>query len=161
MKRVTAMVLLAGVCLAVWCGACAYGASPAPFVSRALSAHQEADAQLARGDLDAARANLVALVETQAPAGMAPADVRVIRQDALYRLVELEIQAEQAQAAVAYADQGLALGGDDLFVANLHVGRGRALEQLGRDADAAAAYHRALGINERLLDEALESGEAN
>lgn len=161
MKCVGVSICLVAWALALGLSACSYGASPSPFLSRALSAHQQADAQLQRGDLDAARQNLVALVTAEAPAGIAPADVRVVRQDAYYRLVELELSAGRAAAAVAFAEQGLALGGDDdLFVANLHLGRGRALERQGRDADAAVAYHRALTINERLLDEALGSGEA-
>lgn len=163
MRRSPAFGLLVAWLLSLGAAGCAVGANPSPFVGRVLATHQEADALLARGDLDAARANLVALVSAEPPAGMAPADVRVIRQDALYRLVEVELSADRAPSAMAFADQGLALGGgDDLFVANLYVGRGQALERLGRDAEAAQAYHRALAINERLLDEALggEGGEA-
>lgn len=161
MRRVAFMIVLAGWALLPGLSGCGYGASPSPFLSRALDAHRLADAQVERGDLDAARQNLVALLAAEPPAGIAPADVRVVRQDAYFRLVELELSAGRAVAAVAFAEQGLALGGsDDLFVANLHLGHGRALERQGRDADAAAAYHRALAINERLLEEALSGGEA-
>lgn len=145
--------LLLGLVLAA---GCSRRGEAGPWLARALAAHQRADAQLDRGRLDAARQSLQAMVEQPPPAGLAAADARVVRQDAFYRLAQIELLADRPRAALDWCRQGLALGdAGDLFAANLHLDRGRALERLGRDRDAAAAYHRALLINEKLLAAAL------
>lgn len=81
---------------------------------------------------------------------------RPYRQDAYYRLAR---RTQDATEQLRLADAGLALGGEDLFVANLLAIKGRALEALGRDDEAPAVYHRALLINEELLNNLLDEME--
>lgn len=120
---------------------------------------QRADRAIAEGDLEAAREALDALVDP-APGSVSPEDRRVVAQDACYRRARLELSANAPEAAVAWADRGLALGTyDDVFTANLLVARGQARERLGRATDAAADYHEALLVNESLLDRVLEGTE--
>ncbi|HOX44028.1 MAG TPA: hypothetical protein PK668_10550 [Myxococcota bacterium] len=157
MSRTAALV--AGLLLAASLPGCGQ-AGAGRWVAAAEAALQRADAALGRGDLDGARAAMLEIVRAPAPDGVAPADARAIRQDAGYLLAGLELEAGRPAEALAAAEQGLALGraeegGADVFEANLHIVRGRALEALGRPGDAAAAYHRALLIQERLLAEAL------
>jgi hypothetical protein len=133
------------------------------WVAAAEAALQRADAALAGGDLDGARRAMLEIMRSPVPDGVAPGDARALRQDAGYLLAELELQAGQPAAALAAAEQGLALGnaeegGADVFEANLHIVRGRALEALGQPGEAATAYHRALLIQERLLAEAAGTG---
>lgn len=99
---------------------------------------------------------LVRMAEaTFVPAGERTA-ARPYRQDAYYQLARTsEDPAEQLELA----NDGLSLGGDDLFVANLLAVKGRALEALGRVDEAPAVYHRALLINEQLLNELLNEIE--
>ena len=120
--------------------------------------HAEADALLEHGDRVAARRALESIVAS-APAqdpSLPPDAQRVLLQDTHYRLARLALDAEQPREAVRIAGEGLALGADDVYVANLLVARGAALESL-RESDAALTdYGRALAINERLLRETLE-----
>jgi hypothetical protein len=147
------IVLVALVALASGCGD---GDEVARWVGQVREASVEADRAIAEGDVEAARAALVGLVEAETPRGVAPDDRRVVVADAAYRLAELALSERDAEAALRWADRGLAQGRPpDLFTANLLVARGRALEALGRDVDAAAEYHAALLINEVLLQEAL------
>jgi len=145
MKRLLFLALLAG---------CSH-AAPQSWVERARDAHARADAALARGDLDGGRTALRELVDVPPPGAIALDDRRVVLQDALYRLAEIENSDRRPQAALAWADRGLALGGRDLFYANLLVARGHAREQLGEDTWALTDYHDALVINDEILEKAL------
>jgi tetratricopeptide (TPR) repeat protein len=160
MKGIGMMKLRQAICmlgLLALVGSCSHRAQPSPWLSEALASHRKADAELDRGDLDAARQSLVGLVDRASSGGLSPVDERVIRQDALFRLAELELAGGSPDAALIWGERGLALGdGGDLITANLYLSSGRALERLGRDPEAAASYQRALAINERLLDSALD-----
>ena len=132
------------------------------WVADAERRHALADQQLQAGDLPGARASLRAIVDTRAP-GEIPAGVRrTVLQDTYFRLAELDLKGNDPRAALATADRGLAIGSaadlDDLFVANLLVVRGAAHEALDDGAGAAADYHAALVINDRLLAETLRGG---
>ena len=100
-------------------------------------------------------------VLAQALAAPVPREVkaehrRVVHQDLSFRLALAELGERRFAEALAAADSGLALGRPaDLFVANLWVARGEALEGLGRRAEAASAYFDALEINRELLRHAL------
>ena len=126
------------------------------WLEQARAAHQQADSALLRGDLDAGRAALREFVDAPAPGRIALEDRRVLLQDALYRLADLELRDRHPQAALAWADRGLALGGRDLFYANLLVARGHAREDLGEEVWAATDYHDALVINDELLQQVLK-----
>ncbi len=144
------------VVLAALDAGCSRRAEPSPWLGQALASHRQADDHLRRGDLDGARASLVELVESDAHGGLAASDARAVLQDALFRLSEVEMADGRPGAALAWIERGLGLGDEgDLFAANLYVNQGRALQRLGRDAEAARAYHRALVINDGLLAAAL------
>lgn len=159
-----ARVVGAWLVVLVFVAGCGNGdADAAAWISHASSASRTADEALARGDADAARAALQAIVSAEVPSSVADRDRRVLRADAFYRLAEIELSGGSPTEALGLADRGLAEGrAEDLFTANLLVARGRALEAVGRDADAAEEYHAALLINEALLREALgRRGEVN
>jgi tetratricopeptide (TPR) repeat protein len=158
-------LLALALALALALGCSARNADPPSEWARSVAEkHAEADARLARGERAAAQRELESIL-TSAPQRepSLPSDaVRILLQDTHYRLARLALDEEQPDEAVRIASAGLALGGDlalrddDLYVANLLVARGVALESLG-DLDAALAdYARALAINERLLRETLE-----
>jgi tetratricopeptide (TPR) repeat protein len=154
MKRSWASVL---VCASLALLACGRDASE--FVSRAEAAHRKADLFLAAGDANGAREALKAVAESDPPSGAHSADARVVRQDLYYRLAELELSQNRAEAAAAWASSGLGLGeARDVFTANLHIARGRALERTNDARGASEDYHRALLISEALLDESLGQG---
>jgi hypothetical protein len=142
------------VALLVACGA--ESEPTEQWVSRAESAHQEADRRLGSGDLSGAR-DVLDRALAASPPHDAPADtVRIVRQDLLFRLATTALSSGDANQAVQHADRGLALGRNrDVFTANLLIARGRAREALGQDIAAARDYHSALEINEALLDLAL------
>ena len=126
------------------------------WVSRAESAHQEADRLLGRGDLGGARGVLERALAASPPDDAPAEAVRIVRQDLLFRLATTVLSSGNATQAVQHADRGLALGRSrDVFTANLLIARGRARETLGQDIAAARDYHSALEINEALLDQAL------
>ena len=126
------------------------------FVRRSIEAHRLADAAIEKGDVAEARARLETLWQEQAAGALAEEDRRVILQDVAYRLADLESAAGEHEQALGRCDAGLALGQhDDLFTANLWIERGRALEDLGRDAEAVKSYAQAMRINEQLLEGAL------
>lgn len=115
-----------------------------------------ADAALARGAHDEAAAALARIVERPVPSSVAAEDARIVRQDASERWARLSLERGDPQAALERLDQGLALGErGDVFTANLLTLRARVLEAQGRDGEAAADYHRALLIEETLLERAL------
>jgi len=132
------------------------------WVAEAERRHALADQQLQVGNPAAAREALRGIIAERAPADLPAGDRRAVLQDTYFRLAELDLQGHDPRAALASADQGLALGrADDLFVANLLVVRGAAHEALDQGAAAAEDYHEALVINDRLLAEALhESRDA-
>ena len=135
---------------------CLASREDADFVRRSIEAHRLADAAIEKGEVAEARAHLEAIWQEQAAGSLAEADRRVILQDVAYRLADLESAAGEHGQALLRCDAGLALGQhDDLFTANLLVERGRALEDLGRDAEAVKSYAQAMHINEQLLDGAL------
>jgi len=120
-------------------------------------AHREADRRLDAGDAAGARARLLALVDAQKAHAGENAERRLALQDTYFRLARLAIGAHEPRQAIAYADAGLAYGtAPHLFVANLLVARGAALEAAGDARAAAADYQRALVINETLLGQATE-----
>ena len=128
------------------------------WLDRIASAHAHADEALAAGQPDRARTFLNAGLAREVPAEIAGEHARALRQDLWYRLSAIGLALEPSQA-LREADQGLALGRhDDLFSANLLVARGRALQALGRDTEAASSYHEALQIDERLLNAVLGAG---
>jgi hypothetical protein len=130
----------------------------APWLDRMKSTHATADRLLAENDIDQARDVLTASWNAEAPAGIAVADGRAIRQDVAYRLAELELAAEHTDAVMMWADRGLALGHDEtVMTANLLMLRGRLFERLGQPTKAVADLHDALLINEKLLARTLEN----
>jgi hypothetical protein len=153
-------VIIAALAAAISAGGCATGdASAAAWVQRAAAASQAADRARARGDLEAARADLVLLVAAPAAPGVSADDRRAVLMDAYYRLAEIETGVGQPAAARAWVERGLALGDrQDLFTANLLLAQGHALEAAGEGPKAAASYHRALLIDEALLGAALGEG---
>ena len=141
-----------GLLVALLVSGCAAQVEPDEWISAAAEAHERADKGLSAAEWDFARFSLIRVVESRAPAGLAAEDERAVRQDTLFRLSEIELLQGRAEGALEWANQGLDLGdGNDLFAANLHISRGRALERLGQELEAAQAYHRALKINEQLL----------
>lgn len=132
----------------------------AAWIARAAEANETADRARAAGDLERARDALRAAAEPRPPDGVDTRDARIVRQDLYFRLAELELEAGSPQASLRFADAGLALGrDDDVFTANLHIARGRALEALGREVDATVDYHEALKIDDVLLRRTLEPGD--
>lgn len=129
----------------------------AAWLTQAQDAHREADEAILDNDLETAESILrEALVEP--PETVHERDARVIRQDLYYRLATVLADRADNNAALEAADRGLALGeAEDLFTANLLVVKGRALEALGRDVDAAGIYFQALEINEALLRQTLRT----
>lgn len=115
-----------------------------------------AERAIERGELAQAARHLEAIAEREVPRGVAEEDARVVRQDAYERWARVEITRGDLDAAQARVDRGLALGEhEDVFTANLLTTRGRIAEARGRDREAARDYHRALRIEETLLDRAL------
>lgn len=132
---------------------------PSEWARSVAEKHAAADALLARGERAAARSELESILESapEREASLPPDAVRILLQDTSYRLARLAVEDQEPSEAVRIASDGLALGSDDLYVANLLVARGAALEALRDDDAALADYGRALAINERLLRETLEA----
>lgn len=149
--------LLAVVALVMLC-ACSDGRDAAAWIAAQAQANAAADEALERDDLKRAKAALQAAL-TPAPDGVAAADARALKADMLYRLATLALQDYEPAEAKRLADEGLALGDDaDVFTANLLVVRGRANQSLGDARAAGDDYHRALIINEALLEEHFQNG---
>lgn len=149
-----ALLVLALVLLGAIVAGCDDGAGR--WVERAAADSAAAEQALDRGDAEAARRHLRALVNRAVPSDVAERDARVVRQDAYDRLARLALAAGDVAQARRQVEAGLALGeGDDVFTANLLTTRGRVHEAAGRDLEAARDYHRALEINDTLLDRAL------
>jgi hypothetical protein len=129
----------------------------APWVEHARGLSVKADQAIERGDRAGARTSLTDLVATLPEGGIGEGDRRVVLQDAMYRLANLELGEKSPRTALEWADRGLALGCErDLFCANLHIARGGAEEALGDRAAATRDLHEALVINDDLLGRALE-----
>jgi hypothetical protein len=139
------------------------GRAPAPdrgdrWAAEIADRSREADRRLDDGDAAGARAALLALVGEAPPPAVPGAsdDRRLALQDTYFRLARLALGDRDGRQALAYADAGLALGSaPHLFVANLLVARGAAHEALGEARAAAEDYHRALAMNEALLQEVM------
>jgi len=142
---------------AVALGGCSRQPPAERWTAMTARAHREADRRLDAGDASGARARLLALVDAQKAHAGESAERRLALQDTYFRLARLAIGAHEPRQAIAYADAGLAYGtAPHLFVANLLVARGAALEAAGDARAAAADYQRALAINETLLGQATE-----
>jgi hypothetical protein len=127
-----------------------------PWAASAATAHHQADRLLDAGDAAGARAALRSFVVAGAGAGATSERHRRALQDTYFRLSRLALAAHDAQQALADADAGLAYGeAPHLFVANLLVARGAAREAEGDGRGAAEDYHRALLMNEALLEKEL------
>ena len=129
------------------------------WVAEVRAAQERSDQALAAGQLAEADEILTPISDGRMIGEADAEQARAVRQDAFYQRARIAVRQEDGAAAERLADLGLALGGDDMFTANLHVVRGQANEMLGRAVEAAADYHRALLINERLLDEVLAAEE--
>lgn len=151
-----AIVAAAVAAVLAACAGCAGRADSGRWVHQAIEKNRLADRALAERDTATAVALLRDLARRQAPAAVSARDGRVVRQDACFRLALLQLEAGQPAQALRWADYGLELGsGQDLFTANLLIARGHANQALGNDKPAARAYHRALRINEELMNQAL------
>lgn len=133
---------------------CARSKSQPEALELARSAHQAADQALERGQRDVAKEELQhaisRLSETRGEQAV------WVRQDLFGRLAQLELDAGDSGSALQLAEQALALGQTpSVPLATLHVLRGRAFEARGDKKSAALAYHQALLINQRLMDQAL------
>jgi hypothetical protein len=147
-------VLAAALCLVG--GACARAPRTDAWAVGAAAAHRRADRLLAAGDPAGARAALRALVDDASPEGRAFEAHRLALQDTYFRLARLSLDANDPRQALADADAGLAYGAaPHVFVANLFVARGAAREATGDPRGAAEDYHRALIMNEELLERTL------
>jgi hypothetical protein len=150
-------IVAAAILGALALGGCSRRAPTERWTTMAARAHREADRRLDAGDTAGARARLLALVDAQKAHAGDSAERRLALQDTYFRLARLALDDHEPRQAVAYADAGLAYGtAPHLFVANLLVARGAALETSGDPRAAAADYHRALLINETLLGQATE-----
>jgi hypothetical protein len=146
------------VALALACAALLPACTPEPegYVAASAEDSAAADRAIESGDDDGAIDLLRTIAEREVPSSVAEEDARVIRQDAYDRWARVRMQGGELEEARRAVDRGLALGErDDLFTANLLTTRGRIHEARGRDREAARDYHRALVIEEALLDRAL------
>lgn len=126
------------------------------WVEHAAAESAAAESARERGEVDEAITRLTSIVDSEVPNGVAEEDARVVRQDAYDRLARLVLERGDPARALNLVDRGLGLGErDDVFTASLLTTRGRIREAAGRDHEAARDYHRALEINEALLDRAL------
>lgn len=133
-----------------------FGACSAPnerWLQSVEAAQRAADAALVAGELSEARAHLSLIAEGDGVEDADAVGVRALRQDAFYQLARLAFAQEDGEVALRCANAGLALGeGGDLYEANLWIARGQAHELLGDPERAAEDYHRALVLNDALLD---------
>jgi hypothetical protein len=116
-------------------------------VDRASSPEQLVDAEQ----------RLTTLSTVASSSGISPSDSRLARQDIFCRLAEVALRLGQAEAALEWTRQGLALDGPPTpFLAQLSLLEGEAHHGLGDELAAARSYMKALRVNEALLDESLE-----
>jgi len=140
---------------ALGCSQAPHGGDPR-WIADAERQHEIADERLAAKDFVGARISLLPIVGREAPHDV-PADARRgVLQDTYFRMAKIDLDVGDPRVALADAERGLALGrAEDLFVANLLVVRGAAHEALNDGEAAAADYHAALMINDRLLAQTL------
>ncbi len=170
--RARARGRVVAVCLAVWAVGC-HRAEPssesgsedsavsvpvtagtAGWLGPVRAAHQLADAadspaarQLAIEAIDAALAGI--------DVGAGPA-VRWVEQDLLARSAQLWLDSEQPSRALAACASGLELSEEvSVPAATLWMVQGKAHEQLGDKARAVESYHRALVMNQELMNRSL------
>ncbi len=125
--------------------------------SEVLAEHATVDRLLESGDAKGARACLVDMALRLEQRRPADAGLLAARKDTYYRLARLDLEAQDLPQALRHCDTGLQLGAtDDVFTANLYVLRGTIRQELGQKLDAAEDFHRALLINEKLLNQALQ-----
>jgi len=157
--RPAGLLLTAALAAVLAAGACEVPGGGA-WLDAAAEAHRRADEAVARGDRVAALAALATFVDAPRPPSLAGHDRRIVVQDAYFRLAVLALEDGDPAASRAWADRGLLAGhAADVFTANLLVARGKALEASGDAAQAAMDYLAAQRIGERLLEQALGSGE--
>jgi len=148
--------LVVGLAMLVAVGSACCARQSAGWADQAARLSQEADRAIAEADPDRAIRSLQALLALPRPAEVTERDHRVVLQDGLWRLSEIELGRGHPDQARAYAERGLALGEThDLFHANLLAARGQAWEALGEDRRAAQDLQAAQRLNEALLQEAL------
>lgn len=110
----------------------------------------------AASDPKDAEGELAGAFDLEPPSGLAAADRAALRRDAASRIAESRFAAHDYAGALSWATRGVEVAGPaDVFLADLHGIRGRALEALGRDREAAAAFEAALDVNEQLLEHVL------
>lgn len=142
---------LAGAAPAADCP-CAVAERELAAASAAAAAHRRADL-LAAKDPRAAAAALAGALELDFPAGAAS---RALRADLHARRSELLLLAGEAREALAAARAGLAEDRSEppsAFGAQLRLREGAALEALGEDEAALAAYGKVIEIAKALLAE--------
>ena len=153
--RANPVVVLLVLVLAA-CGGHAEGGEARAWLTRVEAAHHAATTLLLSGDADAAQRALVAAVDLTPPGRVSARDARVLRQDLLYRLTELDLLRNRPHEAEIWADRGLALGeASDIFTANLLIARGRARQVQDHATAASRDYHAALIVSEALLEASL------
>jgi predicted negative regulator of RcsB-dependent stress response len=153
MKRPASVTL---ILFAMFAASCSATRGSEDWVTQAESANHVADEKIGQGDFDGARNVLRSATESAVPKATNADDARVVRQDLYYRLAELELSQNRTDEALRWATTGLELGhGTDVFTANLHIVRGKALEHRADASGASRDYHDALLITEALLDKSL------
>jgi hypothetical protein len=149
--------LVVAVVVAFGGAACSRAPQRDPWAAEAAVEHQRADVLIEAGDTAGARLALRTVVESGAAAGAATEGERFAMQDTYFRLARLAMDAREPKEALADAQAGLAYGeAPHLFVANLLVARAAAREATGDPRGAAEDYHRALLMNETLLERTLQ-----
>ncbi len=129
------------------------------WIASALAAHREVDRLASQNDIAGAIATLERALSRETPRDADTNEVRIVRQDLLYRLSDLELHSGRVADALQAASRGLELGrGRDVFTTNLLIARGRALESSQDPVAASRDYHDALLLTESLLNDHL--GEA-
>lgn len=135
------------------------GCSDNAWIGEVRAAQQNAEQAAAQNNYREAIQRLRPVADGELSQAARADDARAIRQDAFYQLARWSMANDDAAGALVFADAGLALGGGDVFRANLWVARGQAHEALGQATQAASDYHEALLINETLLDTVLGAEE--
>jgi predicted negative regulator of RcsB-dependent stress response len=164
MNLSTHMLRMLAVVTTVTAFACAPESGVPPearaWIESAKGANEAADRALESGDRARARAVLEEMLRSAPPRSVRPEDRRIVLQDARYRLASIDLDDARPESALEHSEAGLALGrAQDVFTANLHVTRGRALEATGREVEAAEAYFEALEINDALLRQMLDRSD--
>ncbi|MCC6811523.1 MAG: hypothetical protein IT381_29100 [Deltaproteobacteria bacterium] len=123
-----------------------------PRFSAAEPTYAKVDDAMNRGDTATARALLLTLVETP-PRAIAANDRDVLRRDALARLALIDLRDKKADAALADAERGLALGQSaDMLTVSLLIVRANAHRELGHTKEEDADIDAAMTLLERMLD---------